>query len=609
MALAGQTLKLPIMLGESTPRGYGVQDKPWSLFKIAPSTDSVDAAAGGGGGGGGADANGGMGSSDTVGGELCIGVSDASTTDGAALELWSCGPGPNQLWRFTEEEGYLVNKDGKCVGVSAASPSVPITTECGGMDSGPLAGRWMLDQGMIVSVPTTNSNDGDRRCLIVPTAARGTALQIGLGQACSAPSSAATPTAAITTLGRALLYKKPLQQWVEVPTQVGGGNATWRNWFAPYIALIRNNPAVKAFCYIDWFWPQYSSKVKHPGFNWYNWGDDRVEQSTIVGDKWKAALGSSQNWAINAQPTKKALCKILGCPFLANLEVNNSSAPAAAAAAAATVSFAERASGESPECEAQLMQLSTIYGKLNGDDWTNQGNWVETTAECGCDWWGVYCEGAVSGQNVTNLQLSYNDCSGILPDMELVRLPYLARVALNGNDIGGTIPDEMGQLWNLEQLDLSWNRLTGTIPPKLGQLVLLTQLLLYHNQLTGPLPGTLGNLTKLEHFYADRNQLSGTIPATFGGMHAMMELSLFDNAFTAVPGTLSQTKNLTTLALQQNNITGPLDPRLEALAQQVDAHKPATGGCMLAGNPLTCPVPSWAIKLCHAACIKNAGSS
>ena len=41
-----------------------------------------------------------------------------------------------------------------------------------------------------------------------------------------------------------------------------------------------------------------------------------------------------------------------------------------------------------PQCAAQLMTLSAIYGKLNGDLWTNQKNWLDTTAECGCDWWG-----------------------------------------------------------------------------------------------------------------------------------------------------------------------------------------------------------------------------
>ena len=72
-----------------------------------------------------------------------------------------------------------------------------------------------------------------------------------------------------------------------------------------------------------------------------------------------------------------------------------------------------------------------------------------------------------------------------------LRLPRLERVALNGNQIGGAIPDEMGQLFSLRVLDLSWNRLVSFVPPKLGNLANLTQLLLYHNRLSGSLPARL----------------------------------------------------------------------------------------------------------------------
>ena len=123
--------------------------------------------------------------------------------------------------------------------------------------------------------------------------------------------------------------------------------------------------------------------------------------------------------------------------------------------------------------------------------------------------WGVYCANPFAVNHVTNLQLSDNDCSGFLPAMELIRLKYITRIALNGNQIGGEIPDEMGQLFALEQLDLSWNRLVGAVPPKFGQLVQLQQLLLYRNELTGPLPPALGNLTRLQHLYADRNSFTG----------------------------------------------------------------------------------------------------
>ena len=238
------------------------------------------------------------------------------------------------------------------------------------------------------------------------------------------------------------------------------------------------------------------------------------------------------------------------------------------------------------QCLAQIMALSAIYGKLNGDLWTNQKNWLDTTAQCGCDWWGVYCQGSMLGDmNVTNLQLSNNDASGFLPAMELIRLPRLERVALNGNQIGGAIPDEMGQLFSLQILDLSWNNLESFVPPKLGNLANLTQLLLYNNQLTGPLPATLGNLTKLERLYADRNHFSGGIPAAFGRLHSLLELSLFENNLTSVPKTLVHLRNLTTLALQSNAISGPLDPGPSQQNCVLVSAAPALnriGSCMLA---------------------------
>ena len=51
--------------------------------------------------------------------------------------------------------------------------------------------------------------------------------------------------------------------------------------------------------------------------------------------------------------------------------------------------------------------------------------------------------------------------------------------------MSGTIPAELGQLGNLQQLWLFDNQLTGAIPAKLGSLGHLRQLHLSGNQLTG----------------------------------------------------------------------------------------------------------------------------
>lgn len=52
---------------------------------------------------------------------------------------------------------------------------------------------------------------------------------------------------------------------------VGTTNAdeAWSHWFAPYFALIRSTPGMKAFCYINWDWAKYPM--------WSDWGDCRIE--------------------------------------------------------------------------------------------------------------------------------------------------------------------------------------------------------------------------------------------------------------------------------------------------------------------------------------------
>ena len=70
----------------------------------------------------------------------------------------------------------------------------------------------------------------------------------------------------------------------------------------------------------------------------------------------------------------------------------------------------------------------------------------------------------------------------------------------------------MGDLASLEGLYLDGNQLTGSIPPELGNLSNLTGLYLSNNQLSGEIPPELGNLSNLTALYLSDNQLTGRIP-------------------------------------------------------------------------------------------------
>ena len=70
----------------------------------------------------------------------------------------------------------------------------------------------------------------------------------------------------------------------------------------------------------------------------------------------------------------------------------------------------------------------------------------------------------------------------------------------------------MGNLAELRYLDVNGNQLTGPIPAQLGSLTNLIELNLAGNHLTGPIPPELGRLAKLRSLSLSLNQLSGCVP-------------------------------------------------------------------------------------------------
>ncbi len=89
---------------------------------------------------------------------------------------------------------------------------------------------------------------------------------------------------------------------------------------------------------------------------------------------------------------------------------------------------------------------------------------------------------------------------------------------LDGNQLNGSIPSELGNLANLRTLSLSNNQLSGSIPSELGNLANLGTLSLYGNELSGSIPPELGNLDNLETLWLNGNQLSGSIPPELGNL-------------------------------------------------------------------------------------------
>ena len=170
--------------------------------------------------------------------------------------------------------------------------------------------------------------------------------------------------------------------------------------------------------------------------------------------------------------------------------------------------------------------LEALYNATGGPNWPNNTNWLSSLPLS--DWHGVTVD---SNGCVAVLTLSDNQLTGSIP-AQLGNLTNLQDLRLFSNQLTGTIPVELGNLANLSWLELSSNQLTGSIPSSLGNLSDLRTLSLHTNQLTGAIPASLGNLANLEHLSLRNNQLTGTIPAELGNLAVLLRLWLENNQLT-----------------------------------------------------------------------------
>ena len=198
------------------------------------------------------------------------------------------------------------------------------------------------------------------------------------------------------------------------------------------------------------------------------------------------------------------------------------------------------------ECEA----LMALYNSTNGQDWKNSENWNTNTA-CS-EWYGV----SVDAQHVVGLELYINKLSGTIP-AEIGNLNNLQELDLDINQLSGSIPDDLGNLKDLWFLGLSTNQLTGSIPVRLGELAKLEELYLDSNQLTGSLPPALGNLSKLIELELDKNLLTGSLPSEWSSMTALESLYLDQNKFNGqIPSSWTTMTKLILFYLSQNQLGG-----------------------------------------------------
>lgn len=171
------------------------------------------------------------------------------------------------------------------------------------------------------------------------------------------------------------------------------------------------------------------------------------------------------------------------------------------------------------------------------------------------------------------LNFEHNQIGGSIPP-ELGGCYLLEFLDLSNNQLTGIVPQNLTNLTSLTHLDLSYNLLVGEIPVDLDELQQLTYLDLSHNGLSGTVPLELGSLPHLRSLYLRANVLAGEIPIfTAAGSsplvqtaQALEELDLgFNRLNGTIPTQLGTLASLRTLILHRNSLSGSIPPSLASL--------------------------------------------
>ncbi|XP_059452097.1 receptor-like protein 52 [Corylus avellana] len=189
--------------------------------------------------------------------------------------------------------------------------------------------------------------------------------------------------------------------------------------------------------------------------------------------------------------------------------------------------------------------------------------------------------------------------------VEILKLEKLYWLYLSNCSLGGRIPEGLGNLTLLENLELSCNQFSGEIPGDIVKLKNLWQLELYFNFLTGTLPVGFGNLTSLVNFDASGNSLQGNI-SEVRLLKNIASLQLYENQFTGeIPEELWEFNKLVALAIYGNKFTGLLPQKLGSSQFQGQLPRSMANCTLLeyldiGNNQINDTFPSWLVCNLHS---------
>uniref|UniRef100_A0A0D3EVI6 non-specific serine/threonine protein kinase n=1 Tax=Oryza barthii TaxID=65489 RepID=A0A0D3EVI6_9ORYZ len=265
---------------------------------------------------------------------------------------------------------------------------------------------------------------------------------------------------------------------------------------------------------------------------------------------------------------------------------------------------------------AEVNALRAIKGRLI-DPMNNLKNW-NSGDPCTSSWKGVFCDNIPINNylHVTELQLFKMNLSGTLAP-EIGLLSQLKTLDFMWNNLTGNIPKEIGNIHTLRLMGtfsikypnqllidstiremcrqlivvayfhgtLNGNQLSGSLPDEIGYLQNLNRLQIDQNEISGPIPKSFANLTSMRHLLVDSNNLSGPLPPELAETRSLQILQADNNNFSgsSIPAAYENIPTLLKLSLRNCNLQGGI-PDMSGI--------PQFGYLSIEGNHIDGAVPS-----------------
>jgi len=139
---------------------------------------------------------------------------------------------------------------------------------------------------------------------------------------------------------------------------------------------------------------------------------------------------------------------------------------------------------------------------------------------------------------------------------EIAALSSLEHFFLNGNDMTGTLPNELGTFPNMTYFNVALNRFRGKPFPLVANWSKLERLDLGNNRFSGSIPSELGSIApQMEQFLVPQNRFTGTVPTELGAWTEMRKFFVsrnFDFEPFNIPTEFGRWSNLGTKQWERN---------------------------------------------------------